>query len=87
MRKIHFSSPRGAGRTEEHRVEGEGAARRRWLRPGQHDDWIDGTAFVAFMEEMGEAPFNVMLEAKQKDHALLRLREAIVAAGPRSRIW
>jgi UV DNA damage endonuclease len=87
MPKIHFSSPRVGPPAGERQVEDQGAGARRPVRPGQHNDWIDSTAFVAFMTEMAEARFDVMLEAKQKDLALLRLREAIAAAGLRSRIW
>jgi UV DNA damage endonuclease len=68
-------------------VTDRGTATRRPVRPGQHDDWIDGAAFVAFMRQMGEARFDVILEAKQKDLALLRLREAIAAADLGTRIW
>ena len=39
------------------------------------------------MRQMGEARFDVILEAKQKDLALLRLREAIAAADLGTRIW
>jgi UV DNA damage endonuclease len=87
MPKIHFSSPRVAAHTEEHRVEGRGTAARRPVQPRQHDEWIDDAAFVAFIRAMGKARFDVMLEAKQKDLALLRLREEIAAAGLRPRIW
>ena len=84
--KIHFSSPRVEAPVSEP-VEGKPAAAKRRANPRQHGDWIDGADFIAFMNEMADARFDVMLEAKQKDLALLRLREKLAAAGLQSRIW
>ena len=84
--KIHFSSPRVEPESVETGTEGEAGTKRR-INPRQHGDWIDGADFIAFMDEMGETRFDVMLEAKQKDVALLHLREDIAAAGLRERIW
>jgi UV DNA damage endonuclease len=84
--KIHFSSPRAEPPAMEPGQDGQGAARRR-VNPRQHGDWIDGTDFITFMHEMAGARFDVMLEAKQKDLALCRLRESIAGAGLRARIW
>lgn len=81
--KIHFSSPR----VESEPVDGEQAAAQRRVNPRQHGDWIDGADFVAFMNEMAGERFDVMLEAKQKDLALLRLREELAGAGRKSPIW
>ena len=80
--KIHFSSPRAEAPV----VDGEAGATRKG-NPRQHGDWIDGTDFIAFMGETAGARFDVMLEAKQKDLALLRLREDIAGAGLQLRIW
>jgi UV DNA damage endonuclease len=65
--KVHFSSPR---------PELGGAGMRR------HADLIDPDEFEAFLHEAAPAPrFDVMLEAKAKDLALLRLRGELAARG------
>lgn len=84
--KIHFSSPRVDSAAMNQGEDGEASARRRG-NPRQHGDWIDGADFITFMDEMAGARFDVMLEAKQKDLALLRLREEIDRAGLRERVW
>jgi UV DNA damage endonuclease len=85
--KIHFSSPRVDAPAAEQQGEPGPAAAKRSGNPRQHGDWIDGADFIRFMGEMAGARFDVMLEAKQKDLALLRLREEIAGAGLRARIW
>lgn len=82
--KIHFSSPREP--VVDPGGDGEPDSRRSGHR-GQHGDWIDGSDFSRFIREMGDTRFDVMLEAKQKDLALLRLREDIAAAGLQGRVW
>jgi len=87
--KIHYSGQR--------RAEAEVARRRRTTgertvatlpaKAGQHDDWIDPEDFVAFLRATDGLRFDAMLEAKQKDLALLRLRDAIAAVGLEDRIW
>jgi len=76
--KVHFSSPSTAMRTVEHTDSGTGG-RRLVLRPPQptqHADFIDPFAFIAFLRQaQGLRDFDVMLEAKAKDLALLRLRD------------
>jgi UV DNA damage endonuclease len=68
--KIHFSSPRLDGREvkrgKETRVEAP------LLR--QHADYIDPWTFAEFMQSLADVRFDVMLEAKAKDLALLKLR-------------
>jgi UV DNA damage endonuclease len=75
--KIHFSSPCTAMRTVE-RTDSHAGKRRMLLRPPrptQHADFIDPFAFIAFLRQaQGPRDFDVMLEAKAKDLALLRLR-------------
>ncbi|MCL4858421.1 MAG: UV DNA damage repair endonuclease UvsE [Caldilineaceae bacterium] len=74
--KIHLSSPRTALRYIERN-------RQRYLQPplpNQHSDFIDPFAFIDLLRNaraMGLRPFDIMLEAKAKDVALLRLREQI----------
>lgn len=84
--KIHFSSPRDEPPVVE-QGEGEQSPAKRRVNVRQHGEWIDGTDFITFMNEMVGTRFDVMLEAKQKDLALLRLREEIASAGLQSHIW
>lgn len=49
--------------------------------PGAHADYIDPKDFLAFMDAAPPRPFDCMLEAKQKDRALLRLRAALRRRG------
>jgi UV DNA damage endonuclease len=70
MPKIHFSSPRLDSRTV---VRGK----KEVLAPpllSQHADYVHPWEFAAFLREVGPVPFDVMLEAKMKDEALLKLR-------------
>ncbi|HYP49059.1 MAG TPA: hypothetical protein VEQ61_10520, partial [Thermoleophilaceae bacterium] len=69
--KIHFSSPRldvpKTGRLPELRA---------------HADLVDPIAFELFLRHTAQGlDFDVMLEAKAKDLALLRLREQLAARG------
>jgi len=56
-------------------------------KAGQHDDWIDPREFIMLVGDAGELQFDVMLEAKQKQLALLRLREDLAAAGRTDLAW
>lgn len=85
--KIHYSTQRAAEREVTRRVKGEVRVSIQAAKPGQHDDWIDPVDFLAFRAQMESARFDVMLEAKQKDLALLRLRAAILDAGANPQIW
>ena len=71
--KIHYSSPKTA-------MEHRGG---RWVLPQlrAHADMIDPIAFGRFIEETAAGlDFDVMLEAKAKDLALLRLRQQLPTA-------
>ncbi|HWK89400.1 MAG TPA: UV DNA damage repair endonuclease UvsE [Longimicrobium sp.] len=68
--KVHFSSPRLDSRT---------VTRGKKVVPtppllSQHADYVHPWEFAAFLQAVGSAPFDVMLEAKMKDAALLKLR-------------
>jgi UV DNA damage endonuclease len=80
--KVHFSSPR---LHVEERVTREGRrVTRRTVLPQlrAHADLIDPIAFEYFIRSAaGGRPFDVMLEAKAKDLALLRLREQLGCRG------
>jgi UV DNA damage endonuclease len=87
--KIHYSTQRTSSRevSRKDRATGARVTVRQPPKPGQHDDWIDPSDFLWFMGAMGDARFDVMLEAKRKDEAVLRLRDAIATAGLQARIW
>jgi UV DNA damage endonuclease len=72
--KIHYSSPR---------LEvGERNGRLVLPQLRAHADLVDPIGFERFMRDVGgERDFDVMLEAKAKDLALLRLRDQLAARG------
>lgn len=83
--KVHVSSPRTEMRVAE---QMDPAIGRRvqvlqapiWTR---HSDYIHPFEFIAFLRETaGLRPFDIMLEAKAKDLALLRLREDMQRYAP-----
>ena len=76
--KIHYSTPKTA--LEERRRKVGRKMVTEWVLPQlrAHADLIDPIAFSQFLAEVdGVRPFDVMLEAKGKDLALLRLREQL----------
>lgn len=88
--KTHFSSPR----TELRAVERDdpGTGRRRWHlsppRPGHHADFLNPWEFAAFVEAaLAVRDFDVMLEAKASDMALLRLRQDLQRYVPGVAPW
>lgn len=85
--KIHYSSQREAEREVARRVKGEVKLEMRPPKAGQHDDWIDPDDFLSFLDHMTGSRFDAMLEAKQKDLAVLRLRDAITSANRADQIW
>ena len=79
--KIHFSSPRTAMKL----VEGPSKKRARPPRTDEHADFVNPFEFIAFCREArnaGAPDFDVMLEAKARDIALLRLREHLRRFAP-----
>ncbi len=83
--KVHFSSPRTEMRIAEQQ-DPETGRRVQVLQPPiwtRHSDYIHPFEFIAFLREAaGLRPFDVMLEAKAKDLALLRLREDVQRYAP-----
>jgi UV DNA damage endonuclease len=76
--KIHFSSPKTA--MEERRKRVGRRVERSWVLPQlrAHADVIDPIAFEHFLRDTAAGlDFDVMLEAKAKDLALLRLRDQL----------
>ncbi|HSN76871.1 MAG TPA: UV DNA damage repair endonuclease UvsE [Anaerolineae bacterium] len=83
--KVHFSSPRTEMRVAEQQDPATGR-RVQVLQPPlwtRHSDYIHPFEFIAFLREAaGLRPFDVMLEAKGKDLALLRLRADVQRYAP-----
>ena len=75
--KVHFSSPR----TEMHPARG--AMRARPPRWTEHSDLVNPFEFVAFLDLVqGLPPFDIMLEARARDLAVLQLRRDIARFAP-----
>lgn len=77
--KIHFSSPKLDSRVvirAKKEVE---------VPPllSQHADYVNPWELASFLREVGPVPFDIMLEAKMKDAALLKLRGEM----DRYRLW
>lgn len=49
-------------------------------RVGHHAEYVEPADLAAFLEHAPDVPFDLMLEAKKKDLALLRFREQLAAA-------
>lgn len=77
MPKVHFSSPRLDARTVKRGMK-EVEAPPLLL---QHADYVHPWEFAGFLREVGPQPFDVMLEAKKKDLALLKLRGDLAKLG------
>ncbi len=73
--KLHFSSPRTEMRTVKRKGR-DGKSRDAVLAPvwTGHADFCHPFEFIGFMRAMAGLTFDVMLEAKAKDLALIRLR-------------
>jgi UV DNA damage endonuclease len=83
--KIHFSSPRTELRQIERRNRATGKTEHVQAPPiwSGHADYINPFEFITLMRGAAGLPdFDVMLECKQKDLALLRLREDLKRYAP-----
>jgi UV DNA damage endonuclease len=79
--KIHFSTPR----TELRILRRNGQDHPTAPLPNQHSDFINPFEFMDFLrlaQGMEFGPFDIMLEAKAHDLALLRLREQLTRFAP-----
>ena len=74
--KMHFSSPRTEMRTLQRRDRKTGKVRDVPAPPiwTGHADFVQPFEFIRFMRDAAHLEFDVMIEAKQKDLALERLR-------------
>lgn len=82
--KIHFSSPRTDFRTVS-RIDRKTGKKKEVLQPPiwtGHADFNHPFEFINFMRLMSGLDFDVMLEAKAKDLALLRLRKDLLRYAP-----
>jgi UV DNA damage endonuclease len=82
--KIHFSTPRTELREIERKNARTGKKEKALERPvwTQHADYVNPFEFANFMRTLDGLEFDVMLEAKLKDVALLRLREDLARYAP-----
>jgi UV DNA damage endonuclease len=74
--KVHFSSPRTEMRTL------EGSSRIKVPTWTEHSDFVNPFDFMAFMSLAAGMIFDVMLESKARDLALLKLREDLCRFSP-----
>lgn len=77
--KVHFSSPRLDSRMV---MRGKKEVPAPPLL-SQHADYVHPWEFASFLSAVGDTPFDVMLEAKMKDAALLKLRDDLT----KLRLW
>ena len=82
--KIHYSSPNANFREVQQRDRKTGKPKKAVLPPiwTGHADFISPFEFITFMRTAGGLDFDVMLEAKAKDLALLRLRRDLPRYAP-----
>ena len=86
--KMHFSSPRTEMRTVKRKVANSRKSVECVVPPvwTGHSDFINPFQFIQFARDVRplaqERPFDVMLECKSKDVALIRLREDMRRYGP-----
>lgn len=83
--KVHFSSPRTEMRVVAARNPETGRREQRLQAPvwTRHSDYANPFEFIAFMRQAaGLREFDVMLEVKAKDLALLRLRADLARFAP-----
>jgi UV DNA damage endonuclease len=83
--KIHFSSPRTEMRVLERKNRKSGKTERVQAPPvwTGHADYLNPFEFISFVRGAGRLPdFDVMLESKLKDVALLRLRDDLARYAP-----
>jgi UV DNA damage endonuclease len=73
LRRVYRTWTHRDGRPEVHY-----SAQKRGARTGAHADMIGVKEFVRFVNLLPRRPVDVMLEAKAKDRALLRLRQDII---------
>ena len=82
--KMHFSSPRTEMRVVERKDRKTGKTVAKLQPPiwTGHADFVQPFEFIRFLRDAAHLEFDVMLEAKQKDLSLLRLRQDLARYAP-----
>lgn len=82
--KVHFSSPRTEMREVERRNRATGKKETAYVAPiwTGHADFANPFEFITFMRAASEMEFDVMLESKSKDLAVIRLRNDLLRYAP-----
>ncbi len=82
--KIHFSSPRTELRQVSRKDRKTGKAKTVMVPPvwTGHADYVHPFEFAAFMRSVTDRSFDIMIEAKAKDLALVRLRPDMLRYSP-----
>ncbi len=82
--KIHFSTPRSEMREQERVDRKTGKKRTVYVAPiwTGHADFCNPFEFSTFMRTVADLEFDVMLESKAKDLALVRLRPDLLRYAP-----
>ena len=82
--KIHFSSPRTELRELKRKDRKTGKAKTVHVAPiwTGHADYVHPFEFMGFMRSVTDRDFDVMIEAKAKDLALIRLRPDMLRYAP-----
>ena len=82
--KIHYSSPRTEMRTVKRVIPGTRRTETAQIPPiwTGHADYLNPFEFITFMRLADELDFDVMIEAKLKDLALLRIRRDLLRYAP-----
>jgi UV DNA damage endonuclease len=82
--KIHFSTPRSEFREQERTDKKTGKKKTVYVAPvwTGHADFCNPFEFCTFMRMIPECEFDIMLESKAKDLALIRLRPDLLRYAP-----
>jgi UV DNA damage endonuclease len=82
--KIHFSTPRSELREQERTNKKTGKKKTVYVAPvwTGHADFCNPFEFCTFMRTVPELEFDIMLESKAKDLALIRLRPDLLRYAP-----
>lgn len=82
--KIHFSSPRTEMREIKRRDRATKKLKAVRIAPiwTGHADYVHPFEFMTFMRDVGDLDFDVMVEAKMKDLAVIRLRPDMLRYAP-----
>ena len=82
--KVHFSSPRTEMREIKRRNRKTNKTETAFVAPiwTGHADFANPFEFISFMQMAARLEFDVMLESKSKDLALIRLRNDLLRYAP-----